>query len=265
MAAVFVCGLCGSSDAVMSSVMRHQQRSHVARGGRHTGPYHRPAGGSVGRMCKGSGIKHVVHTLPSGLQRGRTVVSWAVAPVTAPSVPARGTLGAAGSDDSPAAAGAHSAMQDAGAENTWQEDMDMPDASPTPSALVDVASHSGFGPPHLILAARRPTHSHLSQSLLHRITWHEADSVAQHEVDKHLKGGADKFGNTLPHYTSCFSRPLWVQGCTQHAQIHAVWHLSRSTGDSHSSPQIPCARNSSVCDCIRLPPRYTMSLMHGAF
>eukprot|EP00277_Geminigera_cryophila_P041456 CAMPEP_0173096222 /NCGR_PEP_ID=MMETSP1102-20130122/32688_1 /TAXON_ID=49646 /ORGANISM="Geminigera sp., Strain Caron Lab Isolate" /LENGTH=66 /DNA_ID=CAMNT_0013986849 /DNA_START=1 /DNA_END=198 /DNA_ORIENTATION=- len=32
MVAVFVCGLCGSSDAVMSSVLRHQQRSHVARG-----------------------------------------------------------------------------------------------------------------------------------------------------------------------------------------------------------------------------------------
>ena len=31
--------------------------------------------------------------------------------------------------------------EEAGAENTWQEDMDMPDASPTPSALVDVASH----------------------------------------------------------------------------------------------------------------------------
>jgi len=71
-----------------------------------------------------------------------------------------------------------------GAENTWQEDMDMPDASPTPSTLVDVVSHSGFGPPHLILAARRHTHSHLSQSLLHRITWHEADSVAQHEVER---------------------------------------------------------------------------------
>mmetsp|Transcript_86009 Transcript_86009/g.125831 ORF Transcript_86009/g.125831 Transcript_86009/m.125831 type:complete len:96 (-) Transcript_86009:558-845(-) len=95
-------------------------------------------------MCKGSGIKHVVHTFPSGLQRGRTVVSWAVAPVTAPSVPARGTLGGAGSDDSAAAAGAHSAMEDAGAENTWQEDMDMPDACLTLSALVDVASHSGF-------------------------------------------------------------------------------------------------------------------------
>ena len=27
------------------------------------------------------------------------------------------------------------------------------------------------------------------------------DSVAQHEVDKHRKGGADTFGNTLPHYT----------------------------------------------------------------
>ena len=91
MVAVFVCGLCGSSDAVMAPVLRHQQRSHVARGGHHTGPHHRPARGSVGRMCKGSGIKYVVHTLPSGLQRGRTVVSWAVAPVTAPSVPACGT------------------------------------------------------------------------------------------------------------------------------------------------------------------------------
>ena len=33
----------------------------------------------MGRMCKGPGIKHVVHTLLSGLQRGRTVVSWALA------------------------------------------------------------------------------------------------------------------------------------------------------------------------------------------
>jgi len=79
MATVFLCRLCGSSDAVMASVPRHQAHRHIARGGRHTGPYNRPAGASVGRMCKGSGIKHVVHTLPSGVQRGRTVVSWALA------------------------------------------------------------------------------------------------------------------------------------------------------------------------------------------
>jgi hypothetical protein len=114
-------------------------------------------------------------------------------------------------------------MQDAGAENTWQEDMDMPDASPTPSALVDVASHSGFGPPHLILAARRPTHSHLSQSLLHRITWHEADSVAQHEVDQHLKGGADKFGNTLPHYTWKLNDPTISHEVTTIRQAESVF------------------------------------------
>ena len=41
----------------------------------------------------------------------------------------------------------------------------------------------------------------MSQSLLHRITWHEADSAAQHELDKHLKGGADKLGNVLPLHT----------------------------------------------------------------
>jgi len=36
------------------------------------------------------------------------------------------------------AAGAGSAMEDAGAENTWQEDMVMPDASPTKSALFSL-------------------------------------------------------------------------------------------------------------------------------
>jgi len=79
MAAVFLCGLCGSSDTVMASVLRHQAHQHVARSSHHTGPYNKLAGVSVGRMCKGPGIKHVVHTLPSGLQRGRTVVSWALA------------------------------------------------------------------------------------------------------------------------------------------------------------------------------------------
>jgi len=44
----------------------------------------------------------------------------------APSVPAHPTFGTAGSVPSAACAG--SAMEDAGAENTWQEDMDMPDA-----------------------------------------------------------------------------------------------------------------------------------------
>jgi len=67
MAAVFVCGLRGSSDVIMAFVLRHQAHRHVARGGCHAGPYNRLAGASVGRMCKGSGIKHLVHTLPSGL------------------------------------------------------------------------------------------------------------------------------------------------------------------------------------------------------
>ena len=119
----FVCGLCGSSDAVMASVLCHQAQRHVAPGGRHTGPYHRPAGASVGRMRKGSGIKYVVHTLPSGLQRGRTVVSWAVTLVRTSSVPAHPTLDQAGLVHSAAGAGAHSAMEDVGVENTWQEDM----------------------------------------------------------------------------------------------------------------------------------------------
>ena len=57
----------------------------------------------------------------------------------------------------------------------------MPGASPTKSARVHVGSHSGFGPPRLVLAVRRPDHTQLSQSLLYRISWHEADSVAQHD------------------------------------------------------------------------------------
>jgi len=89
-------------------------------------------------------------------------------------------------------------MEDAGAENTWQEDMDMLDASLTKSALVHEVSHSGLEPAHIVLAVRCPDHTQLSKSLLHRITWHEADSAVQHELDKHLKGGADQLGNVLP-------------------------------------------------------------------
>ena len=77
----------------------------------------------------------------------------------------------------------------------------MPDASPTKSALVHEVSLSGLQPAHLVLAVRRPDHTQLSHSLLNRITWHKADSAAQHELDKHLKGGADKLGNVPPHYT----------------------------------------------------------------
>jgi len=198
----------------MASVLLHQQHSHVARGGRHTGPYQTPAGASalVRQMCKGSGIKYVVHTLPSGLKRGCTVVTWAVTPIREPSVPADLTLGGACSVHSTAGASAHSTMEDMDAENTWQEDQDMPDASLTQSALVHVVSqythgdagecsHSGLGPPPLVLAVRLPAHSQLSQSLLHKIMWHEADSVAQKELEHHLTGGADIFANALPHYT----------------------------------------------------------------
>jgi len=66
-------------------------------------------------------------------------------------------------------------MEDAGAENTGQEDMDMPDAYPTKSALVHEVWHSVLEPAHIVLAVRLPDHAQLSQSLLHRITWHEAD------------------------------------------------------------------------------------------
>jgi len=77
----------------------------------------------------------------------------------------------------------------------------MPDTSLTKSALVHEVSHSGLEPAHLVLAVRCPDHTQLSQSLLHRITWHEADSAAHHELNKHLKGGADKLGNVALHYT----------------------------------------------------------------
>ena len=131
----------------------------------------------MGLMCKGSRSKHLVHTLPSGLQKSRNVVLWAVTPAGMPSVPANPTLGTAGSV--PSAAGAGSVMKDAGAENAWQKDM--LDVSLTKSALVHAVSHSGLEPAHLVLAARLPDHTQLSQSLLHRITWHETDSAAQHE------------------------------------------------------------------------------------
>jgi len=89
-------------------------------------------------------------------------------------------------------------MEDTGAENTWQEDIDMPDASSTKSALVHEVSHSVLEPAHIVLVVCCPDHTQLSQGLLHRITWHEADSAAQQKLDKHLKGGADKLGNVLP-------------------------------------------------------------------
>jgi len=66
---------------------------------------------------------------------------------------------------------------------------------------VHEVSHSGVEPAHIVLAVRHPDHTQLSQSLLHIIMLHEADSAAQRELNKHLKGGADKLGNVLPHYT----------------------------------------------------------------
>jgi len=74
----------------------------------------------------------------------------------------------------------------------------MPDTSPTNIAELHEISHSGLEPAHIVLAVRHPDHKQLSQSLLYRITWHEAYSAAQHELDKHLKGSAGKLGNVLP-------------------------------------------------------------------
>jgi len=55
MTAVFLRGLCGSSDTVMASVLRHQAHQHVARGGCHTGLYKRPAGVQWGGCAKALG------------------------------------------------------------------------------------------------------------------------------------------------------------------------------------------------------------------
>jgi len=54
---------------------------------------------------------------------------------------------------------------------------------------------------HLVLTVGCPAHSQLLKSLPYRILWHETDSVAKQELEQHLAGGADKFGNALPHYT----------------------------------------------------------------
>jgi len=71
MTAAYVCTMCSRSDAQMSEIIRHQQRSMH---GRIDGPYHLPSAvGAQSRTCKGSGIKHVVlllvHHMPVGLQR----------------------------------------------------------------------------------------------------------------------------------------------------------------------------------------------------
>lgn len=72
----------------------------------------------------------------SGLQRSRVVVIWAITPVKEPPFPAQLTGGSADTVHNTAGASAQSTMVEADAENTWQEDQDMPDASPTQSALV---------------------------------------------------------------------------------------------------------------------------------
>ena len=47
MVAVFVCGLCWTSDdvTVVASVLRHQQRSHIGCTGQRTGLYQKPLKG----------------------------------------------------------------------------------------------------------------------------------------------------------------------------------------------------------------------------
>ena len=100
----------------------------------------------------------------------------------APSVPAHPTFGTAGSV--PSAAGAGSAMEDAGAENTWQEDMDMPDASPTKSALVHEVSHSVLEPAHIVLAVRRPDHTQLSQSRVSRAKMQNDQKIVRTRLNR---------------------------------------------------------------------------------
>jgi len=79
-------GLQMPNHAIMALVLRHLQQSHPGCMGCHGFPCQRLARGSdlVPRMCKGSGIKYVVHTLLSGLQRGHAAVIWAVTTMREP-------------------------------------------------------------------------------------------------------------------------------------------------------------------------------------
>ena len=168
MAAVFVCAMCSRSDAQMSEIIRHQRCSNF---GRMDGPnrWH-TALGAQSRTCKGSGIKHVVHQVPVGLQRSRIMVTWAVLPTRGQRVAAmqsphpstNNTTGQSG-------AGGQSPVNMAAAENTWQEDEDMQHAPSSPgedSEMAQATAHlpcaGGLGGPRqgrLVLAGEQGRHA----------------------------------------------------------------------------------------------------------
>jgi len=189
----------------MVVVTRHQHQSNVGKLG---GLYHRlSAVPGVLQTCKGSGIKHVVHMMPVGLQQSHAVVTWAVAPtrsMVAPAVPvAFPATSVMASGEGGAAFGR---CADAG--NTWQEDQDMPDAvnmhnplvvavpHPTPAGAL-AGTHAGLAPAHLVLRASggRATLSLPSQVLWHCIMWHEEHNATQNILMQQLSGGKDKYAS----------------------------------------------------------------------
>jgi len=166
MAAVFVCAMCSRSDAQLSEIIRHQQCSMH---GRMDGPYCGPtAVGTQSRTCKGSGIKHVVHQVPVGLQRSRIMVTWAVPPtrrqrvvaVQSPNPPTNDTTGQSG-------ARGQSPVNMAAAENTWQEDEDMQNAPSSPGEDNEMAQATAHSPRAGGLgdACKRPRAQMLSKTL----------------------------------------------------------------------------------------------------
>jgi len=218
------------------------------------GPYRRPtAVGAQSRTCKGSGIKHVVHQVPVGLQCSRIMVTWAVPPtrrqrvaaVQSPNPPTNDTTGQSG-------AGGQSPVNMAAAENTWQEDEDMqhaPSSLGQDSEMAQATAHSpraggldGPGQGRLVLANRAGTHgpTHLmlaasssmasnsrpSQALLHRIMWHEEHDAAHNDLVVLLAGRTPYQSRPLPHNTWLPDDPAIAKMISPSKSVDEVFETS---------------------------------------
>ena len=168
MVCLFVCAGCGQSEACMELFRRHQLRCRAPS------PYARPgsgvsAGGQRGIRCAGSGIQQIVHPAPTGLNRARPIVTWAITPAGA-------------SANVPQVAGktpAPGSIQGSCAALTWQEELDMADG---PSGdMMDTEMGLRRGPAG-DSEEGAPTVCHMTNEVVRRILWHAPDSEEYAEL-----------------------------------------------------------------------------------
>eukprot|EP00277_Geminigera_cryophila_P039760 CAMPEP_0173093324 /NCGR_PEP_ID=MMETSP1102-20130122/29965_1 /TAXON_ID=49646 /ORGANISM="Geminigera sp., Strain Caron Lab Isolate" /LENGTH=129 /DNA_ID=CAMNT_0013981403 /DNA_START=329 /DNA_END=718 /DNA_ORIENTATION=- len=114
MVCLFVCVGCGQFEACMELVRRHQVRFRTPL------PYERPGFGAAGHRgirCAEFGIQQIMHPPPTGLNRARPIVTWAIRPAGA----SADVLMGKAPDGSPTPGSSPGSC----AALTWQEELDM--------------------------------------------------------------------------------------------------------------------------------------------